>query len=761
MAKTVDELGIKITVDGADRLDQATASLKNLEKSGAASASTLNGLRFQNVAYQLQDMAVQAEMGTSWFRILGQQLPQLLSGFGPLGAAVGTVAAIALPLLSVALKGAGIDMRTLKEQTDDLGKANDAFLAAQKQNQTTLAGLGSSYGALTEEAKKFYEIRERLTEAKAQRENIDLVNELKKSYSELSKEAIQASQDQVRFAPQGVGAAALGQWYKEWRKGVTQQQGIDIAEMLKEIDAASPEKTVEAINNVLIYLEKAGPEAKKFKEAFEKTVEPLMKVNEELIKNKTNIREAAEQASKYQTEMSGIQNAFQPDINAAKRNFSQITAFGLEGKQKLAEFDRQMLEKNKDGVNRSAEIEAGRLRIQQETNDKVKDFTKNQSEAYRSITLTNDGKLRSLELESQLNKISDEGRYTLAYQLQYQQDITRNSKEYQDTLITISEQLRKNLITSSAAKDLEAGATAIRERADQVAAAAMQKRVNDAKDVNNAVLFEMDAKQRGVGYDIEALRIRAQMRNAYPEDIDAAVKVTALKNAQLEAETKLNREVALGKITSSDALDRMIAGRQELEKSVELEKERYAEVSRYRTATFGEGLKDSVSRMTRDNLTSYQQAMKMVESIYSNLGTALDKFVETGKFKFGDFRKSVIQDLLKIQVRATATNILGYGSSLFGLPGRASGGPVSSNTPYIVGEKGPELFIPQASGTIVPNNALPTSPVTAVSTPASNTIVNYNINAVDAQSFKQMIAADPSFLYAVSEQGRRRIPGAR
>jgi hypothetical protein len=36
---------------------------------------------------------------------------------------------------------------------------------------------------------------------------------------------------------------------------------------------------------------------------------------------------------------------------------------------------------------------------------------------------------------------------------------------------------------------------------------------------------------------------------------------------------------------------------------------------------------------------------------------------------------------------------------------RADGGPVSARTPYVVGEKGPELFVPGASGSIVPNGA--------------------------------------------------------
>lgn len=44
-----------------------------------------------------------------------------------------------------------------------------------------------------------------------------------------------------------------------------------------------------------------------------------------------------------------------------------------------------------------------------------------------------------------------------------------------------------------------------------------------------------------------------------------------------------------------------------------------------------------------------------------------------------------------------------------GLPGRAAGGPVYSGQPYIVGEQGPELFVPRVSGTIVPAARTPNS----------------------------------------------------
>ena len=56
---------------------------------------------------------------------------------------------------------------------------------------------------------------------------------------------------------------------------------------------------------------------------------------------------------------------------------------------------------------------------------------------------------------------------------------------------------------------------------------------------------------------------------------------------------------------------------------------------------------------------------------------------------------------------------------------KASGGPVSANSPYIVGERGPELFVPHASGSIVSNSNMNQGGGSAG--PSIN--VNYNIAA--------------------------------
>lgn len=64
----------------------------------------------------------------------------------------------------------------------------------------------------------------------------------------------------------------------------------------------------------------------------------------------------------------------------------------------------------------------------------------------------------------------------------------------------------------------------------------------------------------------------------------------------------------------------------------------------------------------------------------------------------------LITSLSRLNVVSAAKNAV---SSMLGFGGaRAEGGPVSSNTAYLVGERGPELFVPSAGGSITPNHAL-------------------------------------------------------
>ena len=71
---------------------------------------------------------------------------------------------------------------------------------------------------------------------------------------------------------------------------------------------------------------------------------------------------------------------------------------------------------------------------------------------------------------------------------------------------------------------------------------------------------------------------------------------------------------------------------------------------------------------------------------------------------FLDMAVEIIAAQVKMQALKIGLNFFGGG-----IPGLAKGGPVSEGSPYMVGEKGPELFVPNTSGTIIPNNKLGSS----------------------------------------------------
>lgn len=96
--------------------------------------------------------------------------------------------------------------------------------------------------------------------------------------------------------------------------------------------------------------------------------------------------------------------------------------------------------------------------------------------------------------------------------------------------------------------------------------------------------------------------------------------------------------------------------------------------------------------------------------------------------KLGEVVRSLGRDLVRLVFSQLVTQPLaaGIGGAIKGAFGfRAMGGPVSSGSPYVVGEQGPELFVPHASGTIVPNNKMGSSGGGG----SGGVTVNYNIAA--------------------------------
>jgi lambda family phage tail tape measure protein len=170
-------------------------------------------------------------------------------------------------------------------------------------------------------------------------------------------------------------------------------------------------------------------------------------------------------------------------------------------------------------------------------------------------------------------------------------------------------------------------------------------------------------------------------------------------------------------------------------------------------------------------------------SVTQNLETALDNFVQTGKLKFGDLAKSIISDLLKIQLKAQAMSIFegsgigGFFSSFFG--GGGGGGGLFSTAPKagglklgfadggdppvgmasLVGERGPELFVPKTAGTIIPNHQL--GSMGGGAQVVYNGPYIANMSAIDTQSATQFLSKNKQAVFAANQSATRSLPQSR
>ncbi|KHS41652.1 phage tail tape measure protein [Novosphingobium subterraneum] len=95
--------------------------------------------------------------------------------------------------------------------------------------------------------------------------------------------------------------------------------------------------------------------------------------------------------------------------------------------------------------------------------------------------------------------------------------------------------------------------------------------------------------------------------------------------------------------------------------------------------------------------------------------------IRRGSLGFEDLRRVALNVVGDIAAQALQTGIGSIGgatgaqsggigglltglvSSIFGLPGRATGGPVAPGRGYLVGERGPELFVPTSAGRVEPS----------------------------------------------------------
>lgn len=289
-----------------------------------------------------------------------------------------------------------------------------------------------------------------------------------------------------------------------------------------------------------------------------------------------------------------------------------------------------------------------------------------------------------------------------------------------------------------------------------------QKEINDK--IDDIAIGEMLIAQRK--RDIEAIKTQMAVREEQSDDyvrvsklteqmrlgVDEYVKGIDEETAKLEIQAQM-RDKATSEVQKALAvyqiqlnLKKQLADIDKTE-TVNGETDREEMRIRARAAAF-----QAEKNAIMDTANGYQQYLSSMGTETERIASATSKafkgmedalvgFVTTGKLDFKSLANSIIADMVRIQIQQSITSPLAQGmnsggfdglfNSALGLFGQgkfiegsssfvgplqesfmqplkpfANGGDPPVGVPSLVGERGPELFVPKSAGTIVPNGQL-------------------------------------------------------
>ena len=287
-------------------------------------------------------------------------------------------------------------------------------------------------------------------------------------------------------------------------------------------------------------------------------------------------------------------------------------------------------------------------------------------------------------------------------------------------------------------KALDAGANAnVRGRARDLV----------AQNPNNRAFFDVNQKIAGIEARettgrAEAKQKQDDLRAAKAERLEIAETLILEKDKNI-LRVKTNKLITAGlaELEKENELSRaIIAGKEEeflIEQAVKSEVEKIGQTMETINATQLQRIRDGVT--INKDLKKQAEIAKDLQDAFDSLSTSINNDIKEGikglikgTSTLGDLLNNVADRFLDVALnQALFGSILGSGGEkgggLLGAIGLfANGGRPPVGRPSIVGEKGPELFVPRSSGTIVPNNKLGGGGSTSV-------VVNVDASGSDVQ----------------------------
>jgi lambda family phage tail tape measure protein len=329
--------------------------------------------------------------------------------------------------------------------------------------------------------------------------------------------------------------------------------------------------------------------------------------------------------------------------------------------------------------------------------------------------------------------------------------------------------------TASAGRNVTKARDKDAEAAEKARLRALEKYYHELKRLDK-ILLDVAGKENNAFTDSikrieneeKALRIKngvfqieQQTKDLRPEEIQLNKELYLLDQQRLDAIKEINHNNDL----EVEAKYYLIQQQNQLtEASNKYVQAQYNAALAQRQGSFEQGFGKSMQKFLRDMPTELEVGAKAFESVMGNMESAIDRFVKTGKIGFKDLARSIIQDMLAMQMKAAASGFLSslFGSmfgmksnpyqpaAVMGFVGYADGGSPAVGQPAIVGERGPELFVPRTAGTIIPNHALG-------GMNGSTSVTNNYINAIDTKSFEERLYGSSNAIWAANQYANKSL----
>lgn len=309
------------------------------------------------------------------------------------------------------------------------------------------------------------------------------------------------------------------------------------------------------------------------------------------------------------------------------------------------------------------------------------------------------------------------------------------------------------------------------EKAAEKLAKAQARAQNQAQKILTTTKGQLAADRKRAEQELELLKyfgeekkVKIALNRIEEQRASALARINSLEN--LSANEKATKLAEINKLYDEQ--------REEIEKLTRALHEN--------SRSFGQGFKEAFNTFKDDATNGAKFAGEAFQGFADDFRNAIVTATETGKLSFGDlidnFKKRLIlflADAAFIKLTETIASAFGMdlggksagsgggggssrgsGSSssssgkkgggilgkIAGFFGFEDGGYVAGNRSIVVGEGGPEVFTPAGSGTITPNFA---------GAGGGQTMVTYNIQAIDSTSFVELLSTQPQVLHSLVE----------